>query len=116
MRNLTKEQKTAIKVFIPIVVFGIYALSVCVLIAMLSDLGKGNVFTKLNNAIQFIQSRYSLTLPFKAIGQGFILEPILAFVITTLFLVFVGVALYFGAKQARQQREIFGKAEWSGEA
>ena len=73
MSNLTKEQKTAIKVFIPIVVFGIYALSVCVLIAMLSDLGNVNVFTKLNNAIQFIQYRYSLTLPFKAIGQGFIL-------------------------------------------
>ena len=116
MSNLTKEQKTAIKVFIPIVVFGIYALSVCVLIAMLSDLGNGNVFTKLNNAIQFIQSRYSLTLPFKAIGQGFILEPILAFLMTTIFLVFVGFALHIGAKQAKKQREIFGKAEWSGEA
>lgn len=116
MSNLTKEQKNAIKVFIPIVVFGIYALSVCVLIAMLSDLGNGNVFTKLNNAIQFIQSRYSLTLPFKAIGQGFILEPILAFLMTTIFLVFVGFALHIGAKQAKKQREIFGKAEWSGEA
>lgn len=116
MSNLTKEQKNAIKVFIPIVVFGIYALSVCVLIAMLSDLGNGNVFTKLNNAIQFIQSRYSLTLPFKAIGQGFILEPILAFLMTTIFLFFVGFALHIGAKQAKKQREIFGKAEWSGEA
>lgn len=116
MSNLTKEQKTAIKVFIPIVVFGIYALSVCVLIAMLSDLGNGNVFIKLNNAIQFIQSRYSLTLPFKAIGQGFILEPVLSFLITTVFLVFVGFALHIGAKQAKKQREIFGKAEWSGEA
>jgi conjugal transfer protein traG/virD4 len=116
LSNLTKEQKTAIKVFIPIVVFGIYALSVCVLIAMLSDLGNGNVFIKLNNAIQFIQSRYSLTLPFKAIGQGFILEPVLSFLITTVFLVFVGFALHIGAKQAKKQREIFGKAEWSGEA
>ena len=116
MSNLTKEQKTAIKVFIPIVVFGIYALSVCVLIAMLSDLGNGNVFIKLNNAIQFIQSHYSLTLPFKAIGQGFILEPVLSFLITTVFLVFVGFALHIGAKQAKKQREIFGKAEWSGEA
>jgi type IV secretion system protein VirD4 len=116
MSNLTKEQKTAIKVFIPIVVFGIYALSVCVLIAMLSDLGNGNVFTKLNNAIQFIQSRYSLTLPFKAIGQGFILEPIFSILMTTIFLVFVGFALHIGAKQAKKQREIFGKAEWSGEA
>ena len=73
-------------------------------------------FTKLNNAIQFIQSRYSLTLPFKAIGQGFILEPILCFPDDNYFSCFRRFCFAYRSKTSQKQREIFGKAEWSGEA
>ncbi|HDR1236507.1 conjugal transfer protein TraG [Pasteurella multocida] len=113
---MNKTQKNALILISPFLFFGVYSLSVCVLVIMLSDLSGGNFLSKINKIIFFIENRFSLTLPFKAISQGFILKPILAFVITTIFLIFVGVALHFGAKQAKKQREIFGKAEWSGEA
>lgn len=116
MSNLTKEQKVVAYLFGIIALVGTYALSVIVLILMLSNIGKGNAFEKINNAVTLIQARFSFSIPFKAIQQGFVLETLSAFFGSLILMVCLFFVLRFSAQEAQKRKNIFGKAEWSGEA
>lgn len=116
MSNLTKEQKVVAYLFGIIALVGTYALSVAVLIVMLSNIGQGNAFEKINNAVTLIQARFSFSIPFKAIQQGFVLETLSAFFGSLILMVCLFFVLRFSAQEAQKRKNIFGKAEWSGEA
>lgn len=113
---MTKEQKIVAYLFGVIALIGTYALSVVVLIVMLSNIGKGNAFEKINNAVTLIQARFSFYIPFKAIQQGFVLETLSAFFGSLILIVCLFFVLRFTAQEAQKRKNIFGKAEWSGEA
>lgn len=116
MSNLTKEQKTAIGIFSLFGIALIYAISVAVLMVMLGNIKGVNIFEKMSNAIDLIETHYSLAIPFKAMAQGFIVEPIIAFIGTAVLMVCLFFAIHYASQEAQKKRNIFGKAEWSGEA
>lgn len=116
MSNLTKEQKAVIWLFVPLLLFGVYALSVAVLTVMLGNIKGHNAIEFISNSIAFVQKYFSLDLPFKAIAQGYLGSVLIAF-FGSLFAVacLVGL-LWVMALNAQKHKNIFGKAEWSGEA
>lgn len=92
-----------------------YLFGVAILTYSLTNITGENWLQKLFKGIPFILQHYSLTLPFRAVAQGFSTDVIKSFLIA-FFIISACIPLaVLSMKRNLAKRHIHGNAKWSGE-
>lgn len=92
-----------------------YLFGVAILTYSLANITGENWLQKLFKGIPFILQHYSLTLPFRAVAQGFSTDVIKSFLIA-FFIISACIPLaVLSMKRNLAKRHIHGNAKWSGE-
>ncbi len=112
--NLNKQQKIYIYITMIVLLVPIYFISVAALTVNLSNIQSHGI-NYIRDAIAVIGSRFSLSLPLRAIQQGFTLNVLSVFLITTLIVylvIFLGTLM---VSRNYKRKHVFGNAKWSEE-